>query len=34
MRRQSELNGNSEMTLEDINNESRQARQARKTMAQ
>ena len=30
MRRRSELNGNSEMTLEDINNEIRQARQARK----
>ena len=30
MRRTSELNGNSEMTLEDINNEIRQARQARK----
>ena len=31
MRRISELNGNSEMTLEDINDEIRQARQARKT---
>ena len=30
MRRTSELNGNSEMTLGDINNEIRQARQARK----
>ena len=30
MRRTSELNGNSEMTLENINNEIRQARQARK----
>ena len=30
MRRTSELNGNSEMTLEDINNEIQQARQARK----
>ena len=30
MRRRSELNGNSEMTLEDINNEIRQARQARR----
>ena len=30
MRRTSELNGNSEMTLEDINNEIRQARQARR----
>ena len=29
MRRQSELNGNSEMTLEDINNEILQARQVR-----
>ncbi len=34
MRRQSELNGNSEMTLEDINNEILQARQVRKTAAQ
>ena len=32
MRRTSELNGNSEMTLEDINDEIRQARQARKVM--
>ena len=31
MRRISELNGNSEMTLEDINDEIRQARQARKS---
>ena len=34
MQRQSELNGNSEMTLEDINNEILQARQVRKTAAQ
>ena len=34
MRRQSELNGNSEMTLEDINNEIYQARQARKAAVQ
>ena len=34
MRRQSELNGNSEMTLEDINNEILQARQVRKKAAQ
>ena len=34
MRRISELNGNSEMTLEDINDEIRQARQVRKTAAQ
>ena len=34
MRHQSELNGNSEMTLEDINNEIYQARQARKVAVQ
>lgn len=33
MRNTSEQNGNSDMTLEDINNEIRQTRQARKVMA-
>lgn len=33
MRRKSEMNGNSELTLEDINNEIRLTRQARKVMA-
>lgn len=34
MRRQSELNGNAEMSLENINSEIQQARQARKSSAQ
>ena len=34
MRRQSELNGNSEMSLQDINNEIQEARQTRKPAAQ
>ena len=34
MRRQSELNGNSGMSLQDINNEIQQARQTRKPAAQ
>jgi hypothetical protein len=34
MRRQSELNGNSEMSLQDINNEIQQARQTRKPAVQ
>ena len=34
MRRQSELNGNAEMSLQDINTEIQQARLTRKTTAQ
>jgi hypothetical protein len=34
MRRQSELNGNAEMSLQDINTEIQQARLSKKTTAQ